>query len=39
MFQAGMKEVDPEKDEYAGKVFDKLLDLAVCELRCLCFSL
>ena len=29
MFEAGMKEVDRGKDERAGEVFDKLLDLAV----------
>jgi len=29
MFQAGGEEVDPEKDEQAGELFDKLLDFAV----------
>jgi hypothetical protein len=29
MFQSGMVEVDPQKDEQAGLLFDKLLDLAV----------
>jgi len=29
MFQSGMVEVDPEKDEQAGLLFDKLLDIAV----------
>ena len=29
MFQADMQEVDPDKDERAGVIFDKLLDLAV----------
>jgi len=29
MFQAGMREVDPEKDARAGELFDKLLDVAV----------
>lgn len=30
MLKAGMKEVDKTKDEKAGVLFDKLLDLAVC---------
>jgi hypothetical protein len=29
MLQGGMREVDGEKDEFAGQLFDKLLDLAV----------
>ena len=29
MFQEDMKVVDPVKDENAGELFDKLLDLAV----------
>jgi hypothetical protein len=28
MFQAGMKEIDSEKNERAGQLFDKMLDLA-----------
>lgn len=34
MFEAGMKEVDHGKDERAGEIFDKLLDLAVCHWFC-----
>lgn len=33
MFQSGMVEVDSEKDENAGQLFDKLLDLAVRSTR------
>jgi len=34
MLQAGMKEVDTDKDKRAGEFFDQLLDIAVCRNVC-----
>ena len=38
MFQSGMEEVDKASDDSAGKLFDKLLDLAVCAFTFFLFS-